>query len=245
MCYENIYTGNHVIKSVNLVDRKVDTLVGTHGENGRKDGIGKETTFSYPYGLALDSISNFLYVADGNNHSIRRILLAEKRVETLCGNEIAGLEDGSFEEARFYYPIDVAWNSKMQELYVSDSWNHIIRVISLRNKTVKTLCGTPWVKGYKNGISTQTKFNYPTGLGLDINSQNLYVSDKNTIRKISLLGEVRVDALCGIPKVEGNKSGFFPTFSHPSGIVVDPHSHSLYVMDSCNHKVKKLIKCGK
>lgn len=74
---------NHVIRSVNLIDGRVDTLVGIPGKeggkNGRKNGIGQEATFTSPGGLALDTVSNILYVASRNNHSIRRVLLNEEK----------------------------------------------------------------------------------------------------------------------------------------------------------------------
>lgn len=233
---------NHVIKSINLINGKVETLFGNPRQKGRKDGIGKEATFYFPKGLALDSISNSLYVADNHNNSIRKILLSERKVETLCGTSESGYRDGSFDEATFHHPWDIAWDSKTQKLYTSDYSNHTIRVISLENKTVSTFCGTPKVKGYENGGSTQAKFRFPRGLELDVHSQCLYVTDGNhTIRKISLLGKGKVSNFCGVPKKSGDKGGLLSTFNRPEGLVLDPHSSTLYVMDCVNSKVKKII----
>lgn len=236
---------NNVIRSVNLVDGQVNTIIGNQAEKGRKDGIGKDSALNYPCGLALDSISNLLYVADFENYSIRKILLKEKRIETLCGNksELWGkYKDGSFEEATFCYPYDIALNLEMQELYVSDCYNHVIRVISLNNRIVSTLCGTPKIYGYVNGNATQAKFTFPRGVEFNSHSQCLYVSDENhTIRKISLTDKGRVDTLCGTAEMRGNENGFFPTFSDPKGIAFDSHSHALYIMDSRNNKVRKIL----
>ena len=81
-----------------------------------------------------------------------------------------------------------------------------------------------------------------SGLGLDINSNCLYVTDWNqVVWRISLSGEVRVSTLCGIAEKYGSRDGLNPTFYTPTGIVVDPHSQSLYVMDKNNHKVRKII----
>ena len=233
---------NHVIRSVSLMDGRVETIYGKKGSRGRKDGIGNESTFSHPSGLAFDSISNHLYVADGGNHSIRRIILNERRVETLCGNGNSGYFDGSFEESMFNFPFDISFNSLTEDLYVSDSCNHIIRVISLKDRRVFTLCGTPQVFGFANGTHNQAKFDTPGGLGLDINFNWLYVCDEENrmIRKISLLKEVRVDTLCGMEENQGSRDGFFPTFDCPRGIVVDPRCGSFYVIESGTHKVRKI-----
>lgn len=232
---------NHIIRSVNLNDERVDTLVEESRNNMSTDGIREEAIFHYPYGLALDSVSNHLYVVDKNNHSIKRVLLKEKRVETLCGNGKRGYANGSFEDAMFASPFDIKFNVEAQELYVTDSWNNAIRIISLENRTVKTLCGIPGVEGCENGSGTQATFRYPGRLELDRNSQCLYVTDNNhVIRRISLLEKAKVDTLCGAPEKKGCKDGFFPTFSYPKGIVVDSHSHSIYVMDYGNDRVRKI-----
>lgn len=233
---------NHVIKKVDLTNGEVKTLVGNARIYGRDDKIGKEATFYLPYGLALDSISNFLYVADSGNHSIRRVILKERRVETLCGTEKEGFKNGSFKNAKFDIPFDIVWNAEAQELYVSDYDNHVIRNISLKTKTVSTLCGTPGVWGCENGSSTEAKFRHPRGLGLDSHSQCLYVSDANhIIRKIFPLKEGKVSLLCGVSRKKGDKGGLLPLFKSPKGIVVDPQSQNLYVMDSGNHKVKQIV----
>ena len=67
------------------------------------------------------------------------------------------------------------------------------------------------------------------------------IVDNHVVRRISLLGEVKVNTLCGIEGKKGSRDGFFPTFNYPRGIVVDSHSQSLYVMDCGNNKVRKII----
>lgn len=232
---------NHVIRSVDLVKNTVNTIIGSpRGRRGNKDGIGREGALCIPRGLALDSISHFLYVADSNNNSIRKIILDENRIETLCGVEEQGHRDGTFEEAMFCNPTNLVWNAEMQELYVSDTWNHVIRVISLTNKTVSTLCGTPGIEGYKNGISTQAKFKFPQGLALDSHSQYLYVTDENyVVRRISLLEKAKVDTLCEKSYMKNCKNPSSLAFTFPSGIIYDPHSHSLYVMNQ--NGLKKIV----
>lgn len=224
---------NHRIRSVNLTTNIVNTVIPKN--NGGLDR--SEVPLKCPCGLAFDPISNYLYVADKNNHSIRKISLNEKKIETLCGGLRKGYRDGLFEETLFHYPNDIALNLQAQELYVSDSWNHAIRVLSLRNRRVSTLCEPLEV----NGDATQPKFNFPRGLGLDTHSHYLYVSDEDhVIRRISLLGKMEIDIVCGTPREAGDKNGLFPTFHDPRGIVVDARRHSLYIMDCGNHKIRKI-----
>ena len=138
-------------------DGTTDTLCGKVGVFGRKDGIGNQTTFYHPNGLSFDSISQYLYVVDYYNHSIRRISVKDGRVETICGSGECGYLDGSFQESMFYSPYDVEWNSSTEELYVADMWNHVIRVVSMKERRVRTLCGIPGVRGYEDGIHKSIK----------------------------------------------------------------------------------------
>lgn len=123
---------NHCIRTCNLIDGMVETICG-NGNGGSDDGIGIEATFRNPMGLVFDSVSNYLYVADWGNHSIRRILLNERRVETLCGGG-EGYVNGSFEEAKFDYPFDIVMNPYTEELYLNDYANQAVRVISLKTR---------------------------------------------------------------------------------------------------------------
>ena len=73
-------TYNHRIRTVDPATGNVRTFAGT-GEEGRRDGAAGGATFYEPGGLS--STSDALYVADTNNHAIRRISLPGGRVETM------------------------------------------------------------------------------------------------------------------------------------------------------------------
>ncbi len=74
-------TYNHKIKWVNPVTGECQTVAG--GTIGFQDGRGTEARFSEPSGLAWSRSSNQLYIADTNNHAIRRIGLDSLEVTTL------------------------------------------------------------------------------------------------------------------------------------------------------------------
>ncbi|NJN56134.1 MAG: redoxin domain-containing protein [Leptolyngbyaceae cyanobacterium SL_5_9] len=81
-------TYNHKIKQVNLKTGFCRTVLGS-GVAGLRDGgaiserypQGVATQFSEPSGLSL--AGNFLYIADPNNHTIRRVALDTLTVSTL------------------------------------------------------------------------------------------------------------------------------------------------------------------
>ncbi len=54
----------------------VSTLAGTTGTSGFMDGAGNVAQFNKPYRVAVDSSGN-IYVADTDNHRIRKIIIPQ------------------------------------------------------------------------------------------------------------------------------------------------------------------------
>ena len=73
-------TYNHKIKRLDPATRRVTTFAGT-GEPGLADGPARSARFYEPGGITATSTS--LYVADTNNHAVRRVRIADGSVETL------------------------------------------------------------------------------------------------------------------------------------------------------------------
>ena len=73
-------TYNHKIKCINLESRITRTIFGS-GESGAKDGVGTAAEFSEPSGLSI--AGDYLYIADTNNHIIRKANLSTHQVITM------------------------------------------------------------------------------------------------------------------------------------------------------------------
>ena len=70
----NVYVAdsyNHRIRKITPADRVVSTIAGS-GTADSADGTGTAAKFHSPIGVAVDSSGN-VYVADSNNHRIRKI----------------------------------------------------------------------------------------------------------------------------------------------------------------------------
>jgi PKD repeat protein len=70
----NIYVtdrGNYTIRKI-TANATVSTLAGSVGQNGSTDGVGSAALFFDPRGIFADSTGN-IFVADRNNHTIRKI----------------------------------------------------------------------------------------------------------------------------------------------------------------------------
>ncbi|MEY2661380.1 MAG: hypothetical protein RLZZ123_2552 [Pseudomonadota bacterium] len=233
----NIYLAdynNNRIRKINPAG-VVSTLAGS-GALSAVDGSGATATFSYAYGVAVDT-SGHVYVADYFNHMIRKIT-SEGVVSTLAGSGgIAGSANGAGTVASFRFPTSVAVDTSGY-VYVGDTLNHLIRKISPVG-VVSTLAGTGGIAGSANGTGTVASFNNPSGLAID-NNGNLYVSDtgNHLIRKITTSGVVSTLAGTGFAG-SANGTGIMASFHNPTSAVID-NSNNIYVVDQLNHRIRKI-----
>lgn len=128
-------SGNvYVADTYNDTIRKISAagVVATYagGIKGSLDGTVTgdfitDPEFNLPYGVAADASGN-VFVADGYNHTIRKITPA--RVVTTIGGKAltAGTADGIGNTARFSSPHGVAVDA-LGNVFVSDFINHTIR----------------------------------------------------------------------------------------------------------------------
>jgi len=206
---------------------KVTTVAGGPGYgyvNGT-GGTSGNARFQGVFGVANDAFGN-VYVAESVNHTIRKISPSGD-VSTLAGNGTAGSEDGAIGSARFSGPQGVALDAE-GNLYVADTGNHRIRVISLVDNSVRTLAGGS--SGFADDDGTSAQFSSPGGLALDA-SGNVYVADTNNrrVRKITPTGSVTTLAGSGGSGLN-NGPGSTATFNNFSGIAVD-NAGNIYVAD--------------
>jgi sugar lactone lactonase YvrE len=222
-------TGNCTIRKIksNLTEwGTTTTYAGTAGVAGSSDGIGTDSQFGYPEGVAVDALGN-VYVADTYNHTIRKISPA-RAVTTLAGVAgESGSTDGNGSAARFNYPGRIAVDSS-GTLFVADTLNHTIRKIT-PSGAVTTLAGKAGAAGSADGVGSSARFNLPIALAID-DQDRLFVTEQgnNTVRMISQ-GNV-VTTLVGVAGQMGNFPGPLPALlAQPSGIVYDTMSSSLLV----------------
>ncbi len=149
-------SGNNTIRRI-APDGTVTTLAGQAGTSGSTDGTGAAARFNSPRGIALGPDGD-LYVADSNNHLIRRITTAG--VVTTDAGSVVGFFDGAPLAAKFNSPYAVAVAANGDVLVADYSNARVRRIVRSGNAAgaVETLAG--------NGtIGTGQASSTPDGIG--------------------------------------------------------------------------------
>jgi sugar lactone lactonase YvrE len=134
-----------------------------------------------PMGLVSDGAGH-LYVAASYDHTIRRVTLADGKVNIVAGTEsTSGSTDSP---ALFETPRGLAIDVANNDLYVADSDNNLIRKIALGGPTVTTVAGAVKQATHQDGSGSSARFVYPRGLSFL--QDNLYVTDGGSLRQVNL-----------------------------------------------------------
>jgi sugar lactone lactonase YvrE len=189
----NLYVmdrGNGKIRKIVIATGMVSSMTGTANTAmtwGAQDGAGTGATFLGPMDITTDGTN--LYVADGNNYKIRKIVIATGMVSSVTGTTDTsmsrGAQDGPAATATFTEIHGITTDGT--NLYVTDIFNNKIRKIVIATGVVSSVTGTANTSasfGAADGAGAVASFNEPWGITTD--GISLYVVDtsNNTIRKI-------------------------------------------------------------
>ena len=182
----------------NLLYIRAGSLQSTALSEGYKDGTGTQATFRNPKGLESDASGN-IYVADADNHCIRKVSaygsLGSGQIVTtfagaatttgLPGYGTSGSSNGTGTNAKFNTPTDITRDSE-GSFYVTDQNNSTIRKISSSGE-VTTLAGFAMTKGTADGVGSTARFGLPWGVAM-YSSNQIVVTDRwnGNIRLINI-----------------------------------------------------------
>ena len=166
-CQANLYVTDqrsHLVRMIVVATSLVSTIAGSPTISGAIDGVGTNSRFFSPIGIACDT--NSLYVADSGNGRVRKISRSTSNVSTLAFG-ITGV-------------YGVAVDTFNGFVYASSSFNYTLMRISPAG-VLSSLAGRSKVRGSSNGVGSSATFDSPKLLTL-VHSSLLLVSDTKCIR---------------------------------------------------------------
>jgi len=179
-------TGNHAVRSVDLLSGRVETLAGTgrKGEGAIQPAADARTvSLRSPWDLTF--LGDTLWIAMAGSHQLWRLDVRSGVLSAGAGSGREGLDDGPLAEATFAQPSGLATDGHV--IYVADSEASAIRRVDPAAGTVRTLAGEGlFDAGLRDGPLARARFQHPQGLALDRGV--LWVSDtfNGAVRRISL-----------------------------------------------------------
>ncbi|XP_014102667.2 NHL repeat-containing protein 2 [Bactrocera oleae] len=163
-----------------LDPRACVAIIGNGMEENRNNSYPQNAAFAQPSGLALGK--NFLYIADSESSSIRKVSMVDGKVMPVVGGDRNPLNlfafgdiDGKQYNAKLQHPLAVTYNSVSDKIFVADTYNHKIKVIDTATSCIETLL-------IKDESGVPLQFNEPAGLCFDASGQLLYIADTNNHR---------------------------------------------------------------
>lgn len=226
-CHDNAVIGN---------------IVGA-GVPGNRDGRFERSLLNSPSGVSCNS--TLCYLADSGNNVIKKLTLSKNEVVHFAGSSegLSGLRDGQVScgssssptEPLFSSPRDVVLVSQTSayfspgDILVADTGNNAIRKVS--GETISTVV---------SGLSTA-----PIALVLDESDGAIYflTSSSHHLSKLSY-GAGSSTSVAGSQLTAGmvdSPTASSARFSAPEGLTLDATNRVLYIADTGNHAIRKLV----
>ena len=262
----NIFISDFANNRVRRVSERTGVITTVAGDGARDQyefgafkgdgGPGTRASLDRPKGVAVDGSGN-VYIADMNNHRIRRVAAGTGIITTVAGDgytERGGLfinwgkgryggDGGPATSASLYYPSGVAVDAS-GNLFIADRSNHRIRRVDARTGVITTVAGTGAL-GFSGdgGPATNAVLRSPSGVAVD-RSGNLFIADSenNRIRVVGAGTGV-------ITTIAGNDTAGFSgdggpamraSLNEPNGLCVDTRGN-VFITDTKNDRIRILV----
>lgn len=243
---------NHKVLTIDPADGYVRVVCGGGAGFAGDGGSANQALFKQLVDGTYDEAGN-LYIVDQQNERIRRIDTSDV-ITTIAGTGTIGTEGdgGPARDAQFSWAVGSNPNPSggilyhEGKLYISDTEADRIRVMDLASGVIDAFAGTG-TGGFAGdgGPAIDAQINAPRDLEIGPDG-DLYFADTDNgavraidldtgiIRTVAGTGELGLDHFEGRPATETR-------LRRPFGVSFDPEGN-LYVMDSLNNRIVKVIR---
>lgn len=220
--------------------QSIFTVAGGGTDDGRP---ATSAALAYPFAAVYDAAGN-LYVADTNDHRVRRVDAKTQVITTVAGSGASGYAGDGRPAwgATLSSPSGLAFD-RFGNLYIADSGNARIRRVRAGTGVIETIAGTgSWGFSGDGGPALQAEFAQPLALALDFDG-NLLVADSSNdrVRRIDLKTSI-VSTLAGNGTEASSGDGGPATLaavSFPVALAVDPGGN-VFVAENEGHRVRRI-----
>jgi NHL repeat len=227
----------------------ISTVAGTTGNGyGGDNAQASSAVLNGPSGVAIDQLTGNVYIADTLNNRIRMITKTTGIISTVAGTGEYGYygAGGQATLALLNNPTGVTVHPTSGNLFIADSGNYRIRMVSKSTGIITTVAGNG-VPGYSGdgGRAVSATLSRTSKVAIEASSGNIYIADSgnNRVRMITKSsGIISTVAGTGVGSYTGdNAAATFATLFGPSGVALDT-AGNLYIADANNNCVRMVMK---
>jgi|CXWL01.1.fsa_nt_gi hypothetical protein len=232
---------NHRIRRVDAVSGNMTTVAGDGTPTFAGDGLAATlASLSSPSDVALDTDGN-LFIADRDNHRIRRVDAISGLISTVAGNGTGGYtaDNVPATASALNKPTGIAFDTA-GALFIADSLNHRLRRVS--SGTITTVAGNGTQTTNSDGTATAVSLVLPQRVAFAGGDQ-LVVSEggKHRVRRLDL-GDNLLTTIAGTGSAgEGGDFGLAlaARLRNPSGLAIGTNG-DVWLADAGNHLIRHL-----
>jgi DNA-binding beta-propeller fold protein YncE len=236
---------------VGNVVRKVDSqgVLTTIAGCGRKGsggdgGSALQAEFDMPHEIRFDRAGN-LYVADMNNHRIRKVVIKTGRIYSVAGTGVKGFsgDGGAAIAAELDQPLGIQFDAG-GDLYICDVGNNRVRKVNSKTGVITTVAGNGERGATPDAVDFRTvPLNTPRALDFD-REGNMWLATRegNQVFKLQMAkGSIHRIAGTGLAGASGDDGpALAATFRGIKGLAVSRDGRNLFLADSENHCIRSI-----
>ncbi len=250
---------NNRIRKVDVATRIITTFAGTGSAGFNGDGgAATAAVLNLPIGVAVDGDGN-VYIADLNNHRIRKVTVATGVIDTIAGSGAYGSGQGGYggdngpaTAARLNNPVGVAVDGD-GNVYIGDWSNNRVRKVdvSMDPPTITTIAGNG-TSGFSgdDGQATAAQLANPYGVAV-ASDGTVYITDSTNqrVRKVATDGVITTVAGSGASSGDIYEDGIQATAArlvNPRDVALDSSGNFYIAMQGQNDQgaIRKVDTSG-
>ena len=251
--------GNHRIRKVDVATRVITTVAGTEIAGFSGDTrAATAAVLNNPFDVAVDGDGN-VYIADTDNHRIRKVTVATGIIDTIAGSGSYGAGNGGYSgdgedvpatEARLNTPIGVTVDGD-GNVYIGDFRNHRVRKVTVATGKIDYIAGNG-TAGFSGdlGQAKEAQLHFPYGLAV-ASDGTVYITDvsNNRIRKVATDGVITTVAGSGAGSGDIYEDGIQATaarLKNPRDVALDSSGNFYIAMEGENNQgaIRKVDTAG-
>lgn len=232
-------------RSLSLADGSITTIAGNGEKAYTGDGqAALAASFSAPHEICFDR-DGHLYVVERDAHVVRRIDATTGLVSTFAGIGEPGFsgDDGPANAAQLRQPHSIAFDAD-GNLLICDIGNQRVRKVQRGTGVISTLSGTGERDATPDkGPLSGTSLRGPRSITTDPEGNAyLVLREGNAVYRLAL-GEGTLSRIAGTGESGYSGDGgqaLQARFNGPKGIAYSVADHSLYIVDTENHVIRRV-----